>query len=176
MYARYKERKYFWEEFDAIGVLRLKNLIICGDMNFTLFSNEVWGAPAPLDLLGSFLQDLFFRNNLVDIHPKKLIPTWNNNHQGDKGGGKRLDRFFLMDCFLDRENLIFRTWNIMANHSNYCPIALQIEEEEPGKKFPFKFNQYWLKEESFCKMVREVWPTLLIDSGLNVMDRIVKRF
>ena len=145
MYARYKERKYFWEEFDAIGVLRLKNLIICGDMNFTLFSNEVWGALAPLDLLGSFLQDLFFRNNLVDIHPKKLIPTWNNNHQGDKGGGKILDRFFLEDFFLDKEILRFRTWNIVANISGHFLITLQIEEEEPRKKFHIKFNQSWIK-------------------------------
>ena len=140
MYAPYKERKYFWEEFDAIGVLRLKNLIICGDMNFTLFSNEVWGALAPLDPLASFLQDLFFRNNLVDIHLEKLIPTWKNNRHWDKGGGKILDRFFLENFFLNRENLSFGTWNIVANLSGHCPITLQIEEEEPGKKFPFNFN------------------------------------
>ena len=145
MYAPYKERKSFWEAVDASGVLRLKNLIIGGDMNFTLFSNEVWGSLAPLDPLAPFLQDLFFRNNLVDIHLEKLILTWKNNRQGDKGGGKRLDRFFLADCFLDIKSLRFITWNIMANLSDRFPIALQIEEEEPRNKFPFKFNQSWIK-------------------------------
>ena len=55
MYAPYKDRKPFWETVESSGVLRLKILIVGGDMNFTLFSNEVWGALAPLDPLASFL-------------------------------------------------------------------------------------------------------------------------
>ena len=62
IYAPYKETRVFWENVDSSGVLSFPNLIIDGDMNFTLFANEVWGSVSPLDPLDPFLQDNFSRH------------------------------------------------------------------------------------------------------------------
>ena len=46
-----------------------------------------------LDPMVDYFQELFKRNNLVDIIPTKLSPTWKNKRVGNEGVGKRLDHF-----------------------------------------------------------------------------------
>ena len=75
VYAPYKYSRVFWENVEASSFLSLPNLIMGGDLNFTMFSHENWGMMSLVDMLASFFQAIFRRNNLIDIIPPKLSPT-----------------------------------------------------------------------------------------------------
>ena len=83
-------------------------MVIYGDIDFTLFANEVWGSLSPMDLLALFLKDLSAKNSLIDIKLVKLTPTSKNNKLGVNGGGKLLDRFFTPESLIVIKNIRFR--------------------------------------------------------------------
>ena len=117
-----------------------------------MYAHEVWGTMSSIDPLVSFFWDLFRRNNLIDIHPPTLAPTWKNKRQGDEGGEKRLDRFFITKSLINKI-VRYNSLNIFSNLSDQYLIAMQVEGEVGSSKFPFKFKQAWLKEDSFYSMV-----------------------
>ena len=74
MYAPYKDKRTFLENIESSGLLNLQNLILDGDLNFTMHSFEYWRMQSSMDSL-CFLKIFFHRNKLVDIVPHKLSPT-----------------------------------------------------------------------------------------------------
>lgn len=77
------------------------NLIICGDLNFTLSTCEVWGTRRREDPLGSFLKEWIEAAGLVDVWPSYLVPTWNNGRSGAYGLAKRLDQCIIKHGLFD---------------------------------------------------------------------------
>ena len=154
IYAPCKERKDFWDIIDASGVLSLQNLVVAGDLNFTMFSSKNWGMANSLDPLDGYSQSLFSKYNLVDIKPSKLLPTWKNKRTRKDGTKKRIDRFLWH--YLLGESVRYRSWNMNSNLSDHILISLQLEGDTTVTNFPFKFNQDWLKDPSFYSMVRDV--------------------
>jgi hypothetical protein len=65
------------------GLLSYKNMIIAGDLNITISSDEVWGGSSQAGSLDGFFKDLFQSKNLIDIQPTKLVPTWRNGRTGN---------------------------------------------------------------------------------------------
>jgi hypothetical protein len=64
---------------DGIGLLAHKDIIIVGDMNFTISFEKVWGQSTQLDSLVGFFKSLFLKTSLVDVVPSKVIPMWHND-------------------------------------------------------------------------------------------------
>ena len=42
MYAPYKNRESFWVSLSDYGILKIDNLILEGDLNFTTSTTEIW--------------------------------------------------------------------------------------------------------------------------------------
>ena len=97
VYGPYLHRDTFWNVVASGGLLSTPNLILAGDLNFTLSASEIWGAKAIVDPLGPTLSTLFSAHHLVDIAPSCAGPTWRNGRAGEAGISKRLDRFLLSD-------------------------------------------------------------------------------
>jgi len=74
VYGPYSGREYFWKNIELSGILVEKNLILVGDLNLTLASNEVWCFSIRSDPLANFFLDLFIKSNLVDIPPVPFRP------------------------------------------------------------------------------------------------------
>ena len=53
-YGPYAHRTSYWNRLVSGGLLGLPNLLLAGDLNFTLTSTEVWGLKARLDPLASY--------------------------------------------------------------------------------------------------------------------------
>ena len=99
-YDPYIHRTRYWNSLVSGGILGLPNLLLDGDLNFTLSSIEVWGQKSRLDPLASYFSQLISGNKLVDLSMDPSVPTWRNGHSGDAGICKRLDRFLLSESLL----------------------------------------------------------------------------
>ena len=88
---------------------------------------------------------------------------------GEEVIGKRLYRFFISKNLLENVS-IYISWVLLSNIYDHSPISLQFEQQPSEVNYPFKFNQTWIKDVSFCQMVREFWPSSSIPEGLNEMD------
>jgi len=158
VYAPYKDRASYWNLVFASGILEIETLLIAGDLNYTLELDEVWGKGKKTDSIEEKIREAMLQYNLVDICPKSLSPTWDKGRSGEAYIAKRLDRFII------HENLL-ETCGIPSSHTlpvfilDHRPISLQWMDQNPRKRYPFKFSRYWLEDESFISMVRDVWTT-----------------
>jgi hypothetical protein len=71
IYGPCKDRKLFWSSVENNGILSTLNLIIAGDLNFILSSEENWG--------GSFVpgsNEVFFRDLLTSLAHRSRWSTF----------------------------------------------------------------------------------------------------
>ena len=54
------------------------NLVVGGDLNFSLGQTEIWGVKARVDVLTDFFINLLEGLGLIDITPLDSIPNWSN--------------------------------------------------------------------------------------------------
>ena len=70
-----------------------------------------------------FLRNTFEDDNLIDVTPSILVPTWSNGQVGKAGIVKRLAHF-LMDEYLSRYIGRYRIWLVFSRISNNKPTIL----------------------------------------------------
>ena len=59
--------------------MNVDSIILGDDLNFTLGASNIWGPKDSLDSLSNYFIQNFEENDLVDIEPAKLNPSWRNN-------------------------------------------------------------------------------------------------
>jgi hypothetical protein len=91
----------FWENIIIEGLVMDNRLIFFGDLNFTLFEYEYWGAQAKQDEHMDYFNQLLIEKKVLDVAPWKLTPTWRNGRIGTEGIGKRLNRFLLYEGMVE---------------------------------------------------------------------------
>jgi hypothetical protein len=82
VYGTCVERKLFWDRVALGGLLDSKNLILVGELNFTLGVDEVWGAETKLDKLAEYFKDMILEHHLIDLVPVETILAWRNGRSG----------------------------------------------------------------------------------------------
>ena len=90
-YGTYTQRTVFWDNLAVGGLLKLPNLLLAGNLNFTISSFEVWGSKARTDPLALYFTQLISCNKLVDLSMYHPGPAWRNGRSGEAGICKRLD-------------------------------------------------------------------------------------
>jgi hypothetical protein len=146
----------FWNALLEKSFLKYPALILGGDLNFSIGAVESWGHRSQVDSLSDFFVHKLEEVGLIDVAPIKISPTWRNKRLGEDYIAKRLDRFFISNSLVE-EPLLFRQWTGSGGESDHFPIFLEIAGASRKPTSPFKFNSAWLKEESFLKLVKEVW-------------------
>jgi hypothetical protein len=75
VYGPYQDRAPFWEALAKKSFFSHSNLILGGDLKFSLGNAELWGPNARVDPL-SYLFDIFLRRlKMVDIPLTRLYST-----------------------------------------------------------------------------------------------------
>jgi hypothetical protein len=101
LYGPYRERAPFWEALGHKSFLKSENLILGGDLNFSLGEVESWGPRARLDPLTYFFNHMLRRMKLIDIPPIRRCSTWRNKRVGEDRIEKRLDRFMASENLVE---------------------------------------------------------------------------
>ena len=87
---------------------------------------------------------------------------------GEEGISKILDRYLLSDQLVF--NLPrYRVWTHRCGLSDHFPVILDWQDHRSSCALPFKFNQSWLSNEDFKKMIRSEWPLIHSDNPLDPM-------
>lgn len=140
IYGPCQNRGPYWDKIFTKSFLKDQQVILGGDLNFSLGFSEVWGTHARADPLTSFFTQKMVECNLLDIEPIKLKPTWRNNREGEANVAKRLDPFLITDTLLENP-LHLKQWVGYGGISNHCPIFLEIRKGSNKPPSPFKFNR-----------------------------------
>ena len=165
----------FWNSLLNKDFVTNREVILGCEFDLFLGCAEVWGSKIVLDALESFFINAFVQNDLLDISPIKLSPTWRNKRTGENRVSKRLDRFLVVDRLV-LECYLVRQWVDCGGESDHCPIFFEIQGRSRKPPSPFKFNHKWLKEPSFCKLVQDLWIPISIGTkdlyGVLFMENI----
>jgi hypothetical protein len=170
IYGPYQDRVPLWESLLWKSFISKDNMIIGGDLNFSLGAAEVWGPRARADPLMDFFCHSLSEAGLLDLAPLKLLPTWRNKQTREDRITKRLDRFLVSENLMNQPELI-RQWIGCGGESYHSPILIDISGGPRKPPSPFKFNLAWLNEESFQSLVKRCWvpydPTGGVATGIH---------
>jgi hypothetical protein len=97
IYGPYQDRLPFWDRIFSKSWWNFPNLIVGGDLNFSLGEAEMWGESAQVDELIDYFRQALARVGVLDIPTPKILPTWRNRRDGDRYIAKRLDKFLVAD-------------------------------------------------------------------------------
>jgi len=163
IYRPCQNRDLFWDKTFSKYFLKEHQVILGGDLNFSLGFSEVWGTHARTDPLTSFFTQKLAECNFLDLEPIKLKPTWRNNRVGEAGVAKRLDRFLIKDILL-KNPLQMKQWIGHGGISDHYLIFLEVRKGSNKPPSPFKFN----------RTVRENWSPFTPGSNCTTGLHFVK--
>lgn len=101
LYAPYKNKTPFWSNFFSSAIFEIEHLIIAGDFNLTLNSNECWGYCRHLNTLAESFKIELLNHNIIDIAPREMRPTWTNDRTGRDYIAKQIDRVLVHASVID---------------------------------------------------------------------------
>jgi hypothetical protein len=116
--------------------------------------------------------ELFTANNLIDVKPHSLVPTWRNGRTGQEAIARRLDRFLVAEAFLST-SIFPLSWVEFPFVSDHAPILLQLLPPALHRSTPFKFNYHWLLSEDYSDLVHRVWTDRCFLAEVDPQRRLV---
>lgn len=102
IYGLCQERLSFWNNLLSKSVMGSQNLVIGGDLNFSIGNAETWGPSAREDPLSDFFMNSLISYNLIDVNLIKLKPAWRKRRTCEARIAKILDRFLLYEELASR--------------------------------------------------------------------------
>ena len=115
-------------------------------------------------------------DHLADLGFVGPTITWNNKRGGGANVQERLDRYVVNSDW----RLFFpeaRVSNLSFSSSDHRPITLDLFEwrltDKKNDKYPFRFEEWWVKEQGCCKVSELEWDLEIQDNmgGLAILYR-----
>eukprot|EP00253_Pinus_taeda_P030816 PITA_30816 len=173
IYGPCSNRDTFWSTLLASDLLKEDNIILGGDLNFTLGFCEWWGHSAQVDTFSDTISNLLEEHHWVDMPTARLQHTWSNNRSGLQSLARRLDRFLLKEPQYNRLPRITQ-WVSSGGISDHRPIFLETVDTYNKTKGPFKFNSTWLKDPSYIQLAHQ--KRIRDDHTVKEAERFIATF
>ena len=132
------------------------NIILGGDLNLILHSNEKRGGIFTYDPYRAKLEDIMQECDLFDIIPKNRRYTWNHRRLGKENIMERLDRILVNTTFLSE----FSTAHdaiLPYLASDHYPTNIFLEAHCPLGPLPFKYSSLWHSNPIVDQIVKTAW-------------------
>ena len=156
IYGPCHNREIYWENLLQADFMQFENLIIGGDLNFSLGLAESWGHRAQTDSLSGFFEGLLDDHNLLNIDSERIMLMWRNRRTRVDALARRLDRFLIRAPLLDLMDCICE-WVGSGGYSDHSPLYLEIKDSNHKPHSPFNFNATWLTEVDLHEIVKDNW-------------------
>lgn len=139
IYGPHDDQVGFWTRlFDSSNAKR-NNLIMGGDLYFSISAVKSWGAWARPDPLFDFFFHHLSSSNLIGQDTIRLKPTWRNHRVGDDRVEKRINKFLIFDAPMNPPSLLWH-WVGVGGVLDHSPIILELKGHSPKLGSPFKLN------------------------------------
>ncbi|XP_042475236.1 uncharacterized protein LOC122057231 [Macadamia integrifolia] len=148
------ERRNLWVEMGIVAALSFP-WVALGDFNATLYSHEKRG-PGRFNVgAAAEFQAMVDACDLISSPSQGSNFTWTNNRcRGHVAA--RLDRSFFNAQWLE----VFGDCGQKVLHrsiSDHAPILFSLAAIPKPRNAPFRLHRFWMEEESFVDLVRDVW-------------------
>eukprot|EP00253_Pinus_taeda_P032607 PITA_32607 len=174
IYGPCTNRANFWRHLLEYEIFNADNILLGGDLNFSLGFCESWGHHAQIDPLTESLTSLLEDHNWIDIPSARLQYAWTNNRNGEQSLARRLDQFLVKEplySVLTRS----RQWVGSGGISDHRPIYFEAENSSQKIKSPFKFNASWLLDPSYILLVQNFWNSNPIRDNEDISTGFVRK-
>eukprot|EP00253_Pinus_taeda_P016780 PITA_16780 len=140
VYGPCSDRANFWKNLLGSELFQADNILLGGDLNFSLGFSESWGHLAQVDSLTDSMTSLLEDHKWIDTPSARLQYTWSNNRSGEQSLARRLDRFLIKEPLYNNLPRI-RLWVGSGGISDHRPIFLEAENSSHKIKSPFKDDE-----------------------------------
>jgi exonuclease III len=144
-------------------------LLIGGDFNIMRFSSE-----KNKGMRNNRWSDMF--NSIINTYALREINmsggqyTWSNSQTVPTL--EKLDRFLMSSSWEDLFPLT-TVHKLNRDISDHNPLILDTMEGKPKKKYEFRFEKNWIKEEDFLVRVDRAWQQRV--RATNSLDKLQKK-
>ncbi|GAV92470.1 Exo_endo_phos domain-containing protein, partial [Cephalotus follicularis] len=147
-------RQALWRELThCADLFRAEPWLILGDFNVTRFGNEHTSSRVVTKAMHD-LNKTVQTAELEDLRSSGLFYTWSNMRSAAGAISKKLDR--------------------AMGISDHSPITIQMRDIHQYRGRPFKFLNFWAKNELFLHVVRQEWGRDHKGSPLAVIHKKLK--
>ena len=157
-----------------LNLHQLENIIVAGDLNVTLATNEKKGGSLVRDPLREWVKDIMLGWDLIDIKPVKGKFTWTNKRLDPGHVAARLDRFLVHSSFLSL-GLLASSKILPHCTSDHKPILLELALDHDLGPIPFRFSPLWIQQEDFMQVVSDSWETQVKGSPSFIWEAKIKK-
>jgi len=172
---QYREKEVCWNTLEtSIEEEHNNNLIIAGNLNLVLHSNEKRGGHYTPDPFRNRLEIVMQEHDLVDIRPKNRRYTWSNRRIGVGNIMERLDRFMISTAYLST----FSTGHssiLSLSASDHYPITLTLQRHCQLGPILFRYNVIWNWIPAAKEVVWQAWMQHVEGSPTYIWETKIKR-
>jgi hypothetical protein len=159
-----QSKKALWVDLlVAMRAYPAEHYCILGDFNSIRCNGERRGASGGDSREDTRLFNVFVENSgLNDLPLMGRRYTW---VQPNKRCMSRLDRVLVSSNWLDEWGEV-SLWGLKRDVSDHCPLLLKYNGYGWGPK-PFRFNNHWVNNNTFKKVVEEAWASYEVNGWMG---------
>eukprot|EP00253_Pinus_taeda_P035660 PITA_35660 len=170
----YREKEQCWKELkENIDNEQNPNIILAGDFNLILHTNEKRGGNFIHDPFRSQLEGIMSEHELVDIIPKNKKYTWNNRRIGPGNIMEPLDRV-LVNISLLSSFAAGHTKILSATASDHFPTLLTMDSHSQLGPIPFRYNPLWRNNASTEAIIEATWKQHVEGSPSHIWETKIR--
>lgn len=143
IYGPYQGCLPFWDGLFKKSWWNNLELIVGGDLNFTIGEAEIWGDNVWVGKPSNFFWQNLAQVRVTNVPPTKLTPTWRDRITDASHIAKRLDISMIVHDVVESVDMIHQ-WVGGFGDFDHNPILLEIAHGGGKPTTPFKFNRDWL--------------------------------
>lgn len=171
----FREKEVCWTTLEEdLEEERDNNLILAGDLNLVMHSNEKRGGNFTADNFRNRLEHIMQEKDLVDLKPKNRKYTWSNRRLGAGNIMERLDRFLVnigfLSSFSNGQSDILNT-----SASDHFPITLTLQSQSHLGPLPFKYSSLWNQIPTARDIVKHAWSQHVEGSPIFIWESKLKQ-
>eukprot|EP00253_Pinus_taeda_P032306 PITA_32306 len=170
----YRDKEQCWTSLKTdIDEEGNSNIILGGDFNLTLHSNEKRGGCFSHDPCRTQLETITQDHDLVDVVPKNRRFTWNNRRLGKGNIMERLNRIWVNVTLLSSYSTAYVVV-FSYSVSDHYPTTLVLETHCPLGPIPCKYSPLWSSFPSVEEIVKNTWSQHIKRSSGYIWENKLK--